>query len=192
MSVKLEPSVIFSNGTDTTEIHVADIVSMQIAVGAPKVVNIGLSTALNSYAHTAVDAGSALRIVQQISDVRNGVLLAGRSDIVDVATTYTIDSIYPTYFDLTKDVVTITGSGFLPGIIGKLYIEDITGGTDSNGYNMICTYVMPGVMTASFGSLGDTFNTPGAELIYYQDSLGFQSNVINGTLLAGGYIITIP
>jgi hypothetical protein len=196
MSVKLESSVIFSNGTDTTEIFVKDIISMYIAVATPSIIVIGLATAVNylsstGYAYTAVNAASALRIVQQISDVRNG-LQTGRVPIVDVAPTLIITNISPTNFDPTTDTLTVTGVGFYPNTIGKLRIEDAPGGgLDSNGYYMLCTYVSYNQLTAVPGGPGDGILGPGPVFIYYEDSLGDQSNVINGTN-PSGTLITIP
>lgn len=128
MSVKLETSVIFSNGTDTTEIYVKDILSAQITVGAPTVVNVGLSTALNSYAYTAVDAGSALKIVQQISNARNGIT-AGRVAIIDLPSALVFTDVSPSAWPVNDGNYSgyITGSGFYGAGINAVQLDDGAG-----------------------------------------------------------------
>jgi hypothetical protein len=104
-----------------------------------------------------------------------------------------IDSVVLSQEDITLATVTITGCGFYARTVGKLYFEDTSGGQDSNGYYDVCAYVNGQSLTGTYGGAGDGNLSQGGPgvLIYYQDTLGTKSNVINGTNVSGTQV-TIP
>jgi hypothetical protein len=183
MSTFVKSSVTFP---DATQVFGDSIVSLQLNGTS---VYVGIGSTLNAYNYSFVDAGTAYRMSQIILALVNGTL-AGQIMLNNNPTTYTILSITPASFDMTTDLVTITGLGFLAPFIGQLHIEDLIGGPDSNGYYMNCSYVSPTQLTASYGGPGDGVISP-AVILYYQDTLGLQSNLINGTN-PSGTLITIP
>ncbi len=187
MSVSIQPSVLFPDGT---EIFAKSISSVMLP-SAGVTVAIGLWQTTSDYSYTFTDKATAYRMYRQILDLCNGIL-AGQSVLNNNPTNYVITDISPTSFDITTDVVTITGSGFYFPLLGNFHLEDSPGGgTDSNGYYMVCTYVSPTQLTCVFGGTGDGVLGPGAVLLYYEDSVGVQSNVIDGTN-PSGTLITIP
>ncbi len=104
---------------------------------------------------------------------------------------YTVSSITPTSFDITTATLTIRGTGFVSGTLGTLRFEDAVGDPDSNGYYHTLTYVSPTTLTSTYGGPGDGDLGPGAVIIYYEDSNGFQSNLVAATN-PSGTLITIP
>lgn len=184
MSSFVKACVIFP---DATQIFADSIVSLQLSGTS---VYVGIGSVLNSYNYSFIDAGTAYQMYQLILALTNGTL-SGQIALNNNPTTYTISSITPAAFDLTTDLVTITGIGFLPPFVGLLHIEDAVGGPDSNGYYMNCSYVSSTQLTATYGGPGDGTLGPGAVLLYYEDTLSIQSNVINGSN-PSGTLITIP
>lgn len=90
--------------------------------------------------------------------------------------------------------IVITGVGFNSTTIGKIYIEDLAGGMDSNGYHLTCVFVNSTTLISDAGNSGDTNLPDGAVLLYYQDSVGFQSNTlsaISDSSLAAYPVITL-
>ena len=101
-------------------------------------------------------------------------------------------------FNAHTDTITIQGFGFSQSGAGLLWIEDVTGGKDSNGLSMTCTVISDTEMTAVFNSNGDGnpfpndgAGPPVAVLIYYQNADNVQSNAINATE-DNAFNITIP
>jgi hypothetical protein len=184
MSTFVKSSVTFP---DATQIFADRIASLQLNGTS---VYVGVETSLNAYNYSFTDAGTAYRMYQIILALVNGSL-AGQIMLNNNPTTYTLLSITPAAFDLATDLVTITGLGFLSPFVGLLHIEDAVGGPDSNGYYMTCTYVSPTQLTASYGGPGDGILGAGPVILYYEDTLSLQSNVINGTN-PSGTLITIP
>jgi len=103
---------------------------------------------------------------------------------------YFISSISPTSFDITTATLTINGSGFVAGTIGKICFEDAPGGEDSNSYYHTCTFVSATQLTTAYGGSGDGILDP-SMIIYYQDSGGAKSNSIAASN-PSGTLITIP
>ena len=143
-----------------------------------------------SYTYNAIDNGAAWKLGQQINDAINGVT-RGQVLLVDAPTVYEISNVTPNPFDILVDTVTFNLTGLVIPLIGRLYVEDLQGGQDSNGYYMTCSYVSPTTLRAAFTSVGDSDLGPGPVLIYYQDSLGSKSNVISATNTVDT-TITIP
>lgn len=185
--MNLQSSILFPDGT---QLFTKFISSVQVDTSVPKVVNVGVGGVLNAFAFTAVDAGAAWLIMQQINDAINGVI-SGEVVLNNNPSSYVITSISPVSFDITSDTLTIRGTGFTGAANTKLWIEDWPGsGMDSNGYNMLCTYVNSTTLTALFLSVGDGILSSGVAM-YIQDSTNVQSNIIEGSN-PSGTLITIP
>lgn len=99
-----------------------------------------------------------------------------------------ITRIIPADFNAQTDTITIQGFGFSQAAAGFLWIEDATGGEDSNGLSMTCTVIDDNTMTAVFNNTGDGNPYPNlapgpavAVLVYYQNAANTQSNAINAT-----------
>lgn len=93
-----------------------------------------------------------------------------------------ISAVNPSPFNVVTSVVTVRGKGFSKNTVGKLYVEDESGGQDSNGYYLNCTFVDENTLTAFYGSAGDTLLAVGNCLVYYQDSNNVLSNILYGTV----------
>lgn len=93
--------------------------------------------------------------------------------------------------DITLANLIVTGFGFVAATVGKIYWDDAGGGRDADGYFSNCTFVSGTKMTAVYGGPGNALLGPGGVLIYYQDSGGGISNIINGTN-AAGTVVSIP
>ena len=137
-----------------------------------------------SYQCNAVSAASLVTAIDSGLAAATGV--NSNTQLYD----YFISSIEPTAFDITTATLTINGSGFVAGTVGKIYFEDADGGQDSNGYYHICTFVSETQMTTVYGGTGDGY-LESAVIIYYQDSNGVKSNNIAATN-PSGTLITIP
>lgn len=118
-------------------------------------------------------------------------VMASPTNYTVLAPAPVIDTVTLSTPDITVATVIITGFGFYPDTVGRLYFEDDGGGQDSNGYYSVCTNVDGQNMTAVYGGPGDAGLGPGAVLIYYQDSHNAKSNMIAGTN-PSGTLVTIP
>jgi len=103
-----------------------------------------------------------------------------------------IYTISPNPFDFgptsATNPITISGYGFQSGTIGSMFIEDLIGGQDSNGYQMACTYISSQTITAVFFAVNDA-QLAANMMIYYQDSNGVKTAPIYGTV--SGTVFTI-
>lgn len=105
-----------------------------------------------------------------------------------------ITSSVGTTFPLTSGQLTITGSGFYSGDAGKIWIEDVSGGPDSNSTSYTPSITSTTSMTATWSSAGDggtTGTLPGNLLIYYKSNSGLQSNIIPAFIDSTGTFVTI-
>lgn len=177
-------SVVFPDGSN---FFCDAISSIQVSAST---VSIGIQNNIASYSYAAADPSAAKSIAAQILASKNGIGPVTKTLDVSIVP-YIITQIIPSSFDVTTTPLTIIGTGFDPDFAGQLRVEDVTGGTDSNGYYDTVTVAAPLRMTSVFTSPGDGILGPGPVLIYYQDTNGKQSNVINGTN-PNDTIITIP
>ena len=117
--------------------------------------------------------------------------------VVDGAPVPVLLSVGPQYFSLANDTITITGTGFTPGMQNPvltnpgsspaeydnvIHIEDAAGGTDSNGFCFQITYVSSTVITAKYLASGDA-DTSSPMLLYFS-SRGNISNVLSVNCVA--------
>jgi hypothetical protein len=115
--------------------------------------------------------------------------LQGIPDTADGTTTVLKDlfplaliSVSPNPFNpTTTSPLTVRGTGFTPNV-GLLHVEDAGGGTDSNGYYMVATYVNDTTLTCVPGGSGDAGLPALGALVYYIDGAGNQSNSLTGTV----------
>lgn len=80
--------------------------------------------------------------------------------------------------------ISIVGNGFAAATLGNVWIEDFTGGMDSNGVSFTMTFVDAQHLTGAWASNGDGGTpTDGTNVIlYYQDTNLFQTNALVVTL----------
>lgn len=109
----------------------------------------------------------------------------------NVATGLILGSITPGTFDITATTVTILGSNFVSGATYTLYIDDVPGGFDADGYFMNCTYVSQNILTASFGGPGNS-TLASQNYVYLVDTTSrARSTVLMATWPGSGTIITM-
>lgn len=133
---------------------------------------------------------SALAATGMVTQLDTGLAAASsaQSNSITSLTDLTLVSIAPDPFDIVTDTVTITGTGFLPNAAYLLRIEDVAGGTDSDSYAMLCTYVNATTLTAVYLSPGNG-DLGASVIVYLQNLFGTVSNTLAGT--ASGTTITI-
>jgi len=163
---------------------------MLLSVSGANVAVNYLGSALKTYA--CVNAAGAQSLAAQLAatpDLTTGI----STPLTDPSATPVITSVTPSPlitpapFNPITDTVIILGTGFRPDNLGKLYIEDNTGGFDANGLSMTCTFVSATELTAVFANKGDNnpFNadgtsTGGAVIVGYKTSDGIKSNGLMG------------
>lgn len=103
------------------------------------------------------------------------------------ASSFRLDQVLDTYFDILTSTITLRGGGLKTG--QKLYIEDVAGGTDANGYYMTLTATSPQLATAVYGGAGDAALSA-AMLLFVKDGSAITNTVSASN--PSGTIITVP
>lgn len=155
---------------------VAGLISNYYASAATVIFNfIGGAASITS---TVKDAANAFALVNSIDNAlkyfTEGTIPVSPNGVI-------ISTCAPTTFVALAGagpVLNLTGV-FTPEIVnGFFYIEDLTGGFDSNGFKYTPTYLDSQTAQATWNSNGDS--TVGSSMIYYQDANGLCSNGLFG------------
>lgn len=95
-------------------------------------------------------------------------------------------------FDITTDTVILEGTGFINGSVYNIYFDDVSGGTDYDGYYMVCSYIDSTHLSATFGGIGIySILEPQVLITYGNPSIPVLSNTLVGSNPAGT-IISYP
>lgn len=131
------------------------------------------------------DAGTVYagqHLLQQIIDAEQ----SGTGQVflqLPYTTAITLLSFSPLNFNPLTDTIIINGKGFNAALMGTVYLDDVNGGIDHDGYAFTPTFISTTQISAVWKTSGNEPLGLTQYLLNYLDSLGQQSNALPVTLI---------
>ena len=155
---------------DGVRVNMDQVVDYSISGGSNVVLNKTDGTAV-TYAASSAD------IAEYVLSEVDIAAKSGQVGLIAIGTApWTLTSWAPTTFTSSTPDIRVYGRGFTPDMsTGKIYVEDVAGGADSNGHSWSVTYISPTELSLTFLSAGDATAGP-TDLMYFQAASGLRSN----------------